>query len=88
MNARHTFGRLTYAVTLDSAAALIEAATRTAGRIARVAVPASPGLRVRLLGELALVENVLDEIESAVTRAARLTLKAAPTRRALPRGAP
>jgi hypothetical protein len=68
----------------DSAPALIDAATRAFGRIARVAIHATPTMRLRLQGELALTEIVLDTVERYVRRGARATLKAVPKRRALP----
>ncbi len=70
---------------LDGPATLIEATTRVHGRIARIAVGATPGMRLHLLGELALVEMVLDGIEAFVIGSAR-GLTAPPQRKQLPRG--
>jgi hypothetical protein len=70
---------------LDSAAAVIEASTRVHGRIARVALGATPSMRLHLLGELALVEMVLDSVEAFVIGSARGLLEP-PTRKQLPRG--
>jgi hypothetical protein len=69
---------------LDTAPALIEAATRTYSRINRLAIHAPPTMRLRVMGELALVENVLDHAENAINEAARAALKAVPRRHALP----
>jgi hypothetical protein len=69
---------------LDSAPGLIEAATRTYSRLNRVAIHATPTMRLRLAAELALVENVLDSVENAINAAARAALKAVPRQHALP----
>lgn len=67
-----------------SPAALIETATETCGRIARVAPYATAQGRVRLMGELALVGYVLESVEREVKSIAQLSLKAVEQRRALP----
>ena len=71
-------------VTLDSPAALIDATTRVHGRIARSALRATPEMRLHLMGELALVEMVLDSIEAFVIGSAR-GLVAPPERKQLPK---
>jgi hypothetical protein len=72
-------------ITLERPTSLIDMATRAHGRVARVAIHATPSARFRLLGELALLERVVDEVECEVTLAAKAALKAMPKRKALPK---
>jgi hypothetical protein len=72
-------------ITLERPTSLIDMATRAFGRIARVAIHATPAARFRLLGELALVERAVDEVEREVTLVAKAALKAMPKRKALPK---
>jgi hypothetical protein len=69
---------------LDTAAALYDKATTVHGRIARLAPFATPAMRLRLMGELALVENVLDPQEDAVVQEAKRTLAQLTKRRRTP----
>jgi len=67
---------------LDTAAALYDKATTIHGRIARLAPFATPSMRLHLMGELSLVENVLDAHEAAVVQEAQRTLAQLNKRRA------
>jgi hypothetical protein len=69
---------------IDSAPALIEAATRTYSRMNRVAIHVQPDMRLRLRGELCLVDRVLDIAENEINAAARAALRVVPRRHALP----
>lgn len=70
----------------DSAAALIEQAVRALGRVGRVAPFAPPTPRLRLRGEISLLEQALDEVEASVAAEAQAMLNAVQPQRALPRG--
>ncbi len=66
-------------------AILLEYAVMTAERIEKLATVTTPAERVRIAGELALVNRALDQIEEQVRRAAQEMLKRLPSpRRALP----
>jgi hypothetical protein len=54
------------------------------GRIHNIAPFATPDMRLRLMGELALINIVLDGQEEHVSHAARTTFKAMARPRALP----
>lgn len=73
-------------VSLSSAPALIEMASRVIGRISRLAIYATPDMRLRLMGDLALTETLLDGLEQHIANVARTTLRAMPKPRALPPG--
>lgn len=70
---------------LSGAPALIVAATHVMARIQRLAPFATPDMRLRLRGELAQTEMVLDYMEKFVMDSARTTLAAMRPPRALPK---
>lgn len=69
----------------SSAPALIELTTRVLGRITRLALYATADQRLRLMGELALTEQIVDGLEQHIANCARKTLRAMPAPRALPK---
>jgi len=69
---------------LDTAPVLIDTATDLLARISRLAIHARPPERLRLMGELALVERVVKAVERGVVQAAQRTLKTVKPPRALP----
>ncbi len=59
---------------VDTPAVLYDKAATVLGRIGRLAPFATPSMRLQLMGELALVENVLDSHEEKVVQEAQRTL--------------